>query len=189
MDTREEKFQEEASSNQLFMTSGMHRILFLPVFFSEMPWTFFLFPLCLMLYSWRTNAESICFLNMFLWISECKITFISWSFLRGLLVELLSHSTRGHEILLAAEYDLSWSRLTVLSSGNIIKLDAGSQIGSGWTRRSATWGSSSSTLGRVDISEGVANQILWGPVWAWAAKKGTTIRNAKDWHPSVSAVV
>lgn len=133
-----------------------------------------------MLYGWRTNAESICFWNMFLWISECKITFISWSFLQGLLVELLSHSVRRHEIPLAAEYDLIWSRLTVLSSGNIIKSDTGSQIGS------ATWGSNGATLGRSDILEGVANRILWGPAWAClGCKEGE--RNAKDWQPSVLA--
>lgn len=151
-----------------------------------MLWTFLLFPLCLMLYSWGTNAESMCFLNMFLWISECKITFIFWSFLRGLLVELLSHSIRWHEIPLAAEYDLIWSRLTALSSGNIIKLDTGSLIGSGWTQSSATWGSGGSTLGHVDISEGVANKILWGPAWAWAAKTRTITRDAKDWHLSLT---
>lgn len=49
---------------------------------------------------------------------------------------------------------------SVLSSGNIIKLDTGSQIGSGWTRRSGTWGSDSVKLRRVDISEGVANKLL-----------------------------
>ena len=74
-----------------------------------------------------------------------------------------------------------WSRLTVLSSGNIIKLDTGSQIGS------ATWGSDGSTLGRIDISEGLANKILWGP--AWACQENTKIRNAKDWQPSVSATL
>lgn len=180
---RLEKFQEEASSNQLFTSPQMQTILFSLVFFSERPWTFFLFPLCLMLYSWRTNTQSICFLNMFLWISERKITFISWSFLQGLLVELLSRSIRVHEILLATEYDLIWSSLTVLSSGKIIKLDTGSQIGS------TTWGSDGSMLGRVNIAHGVANKILWGPAWAWAAKKGKIIRNAKDWHPSVSATL
>lgn len=66
VDVRGEKFQEEAGSNQLFTKSEMHRTSVLLVFFPEMPWTFFSFPLCLMLDSWRTNADCICFLNMFL---------------------------------------------------------------------------------------------------------------------------
>lgn len=88
-----------------------------------------------------------------------------------------------HQILLAAEYDLIWSRLTVLSSGNIIKLDTGSQIGSGWTRKSATWSSAGSTLGHVDISQGGgSNKVLWGPAWAWDAKSRTIGTKEKDWH-------